>query len=236
MKTHRNPRLWAAALVLAIAAGAAHLLAESSGSLFWALVAKPVPVLLLLAWVVAAGRSALRVPLALGLGLSAVGDVLIQRPGGFLAGLGAFLLAHLAYTTGFWRARPVLLAARALPFLLFAGGMGYWIAPGTGGMEVPVGVYILAISAMMWRASVLAGAPGYPPLVGRLALGGALLFAASDSLIAIHRFVAPQPWANVPIMLLYWLGQSGIAAAAVVAGRAARPAALAGTGDSRGMS
>ena len=39
-----------------------------------------------------------------GLALSAVGDVLIQRPGGFLAGLAFFLAAHLAYTTGFWRA------------------------------------------------------------------------------------------------------------------------------------
>lgn len=205
---------------LAVAAGTAHLVAESAGEPLWALVAKPVPVLLLLAWVGLAGRSPLRAPLALGLALSAVGDVLIQRPGGFLAGLGAFLLAHLAYATGFWRARPQGLASRALPFLLFAGAMGYWIAPGTGGMEIPVGVYILAISAMMWRASVLVGVPGYPVIVGRLALGGALLFAASDSLIAIHRFIAPQPWANVPIMLLYWLGQAGIAAAAVVAGRA----------------
>lgn len=220
MEKRPHPGLPTAALALAIAAGAGHLAAESAGSPLWALVAKPIPVLVLLVWVVAAGRSALQAPLALGLGLSAVGDVLIQRPGGFLAGLGAFLLGHLAYTTGFWRARPVPLAARCLPFLLFAGSMGYWIAPGTGGMEIPVGVYILAISAMMWRASVLVGAPGIPALVGRLALGGALLFAASDSLIAIHRFVAPQPWANVPIMLLYWLGQAGIAGAAVVAGRA----------------
>ena len=144
----------------------------------------------------------------------------IQRPGGLLSGLGCFLLAHVAYSTGFWRARPLWLAARALPFLLFAGGMGYWIAPGIGGMEIPVGVYILAISAMMWRASVLVGAPALPVLVGRWALAGALLFAASDSLIAIHRFVAPQPWATVAIMVLYWLGQSGIAAAAVLAGRA----------------
>ena len=219
MPTRGNPALWAASAVLAVAAGAAHLFAENAGSERWALLAKPIPVLLLLAWVAVAGRSPMKGPLALGLALSAVADVLIQRSGGFLAGLGGFLLAHLAYTTGFWRTRPHLLAVRILPFLLFAGGMGYWITPGTAGMEIPVGIYILAISAMMWRASVLVGAPGYPALVGRLALGGALLFAASDSLIAIHRFVAPQPWANAPIMVLYWLGQAGIAAAAVRAGQ-----------------
>ena len=43
------------------------------------------------------------------------------------------------------------------------------------------------------------------------ALGGAILFAASDSLIAIRRFVEPLPWADPPIMLLYWAGQCGIA-------------------------
>lgn len=220
METRLKPGLWLAALVLAVAAGAGHLWAERAGLPLWALLAKPIPVVLLLAWVASAKSSPLRGPLALGLALSAVGDVLIQRPGGFLAGLGAFLVAHLAYTTGFWRARPQGLATRALPFLLFAGAMGYWIAPGTAGMEIPVGVYILAISVMMWRASGLVGAPGSPAMVGRLALGGALLFAASDSLIAMDRFVAPQAWAGVPIMLTYWLGQTGIAAAAIAAGRA----------------
>ncbi len=220
MSPRPHPALWSGAAALAVAAGAVHLLAEEAGQDGWALVAKPVPVLLLLARVLVAGRSPLRGPLALGLAISAVGDVLIQRPGGFLAGLGAFLLAHLAYATGFWRARPAGLWVRSLPFLLFAGAMGYLIAPGAVGMEIPVAVYILAITAMMWRASVLVGAPAGPVWLGRLALGGALLFAASDSLIAVHRFVAPLPWAAFPIMALYWLGQSGLAAASVVAGRA----------------
>lgn len=220
MRTSRVPPLWAAACLLAMAAGAGHLLAEGAGATLWALFAKPVPVLLLLAWVALAGDSALKWPLVAGLALSAVGDVLIQRPGGFLAGLAFFLAAHLAYTTGFWRASPALHAARALPFLLFGSLMGYWITPGTAGMAMPVGVYILAISVMMWRAAALNGAPRLDPLVGRLATVGAILFAASDSLIAIHRFVAPQAWAGVPIMLTYWLGQTGIAAAAIAAGRA----------------
>ncbi len=222
--------MWAAGCILALVAGAGHLAAESAGATLWALLAKPIPVLLLLVWVALAGDSALRWPLAGGLALSAVGDVLIQRPGGFLAGLAFFLAAHLAYTSGFWRASPKLHTARALPFLLFGSLMGYWITPGTAGMAIPVGVYILAISAMMWRAAALNGAPRLEPLVGRLATAGAILFAASDSLIAIHRFVAPIAWSDPPIMILYWLGQTGIAASAVVAGRAptegeARPAA-----------
>lgn len=209
---------WQLALLLAVTAGAAHLVAEAAGATTWALLTKPLPVLLLLARVCLAGGSTLRWPVVAGLAASAIGDVVIQRPGGFLAGLGCFLVAHLAYISGFWRARPALDPARALPFLLFGSLMGYWIAPGTGGMAIPVGVYILAISVMMWRAAALAGAPRLDPRIGWWATAGAIAFAASDSLIAIHRFVAPQPWVDPPIMILYWLGQAGIAAAAVVAG------------------
>lgn len=218
MEAPRVPALWAAAFLLALAAGAGYLVAESAGQTTWTLLAKPIPVLLLLARVSFAGSSELRWPVATGLALSAVGDVVLQLPGGFLAGLAFFLAAHLAYTTGFWRGSPALQAARVLPFLLFGSLMGYWITPGTAGMAIPVGVYILAISVMMWRAAALLGETRLHPLVGRLATAGAILFAASDSLIAIHRFVAPLAWADPAIMILYWLGQAGIAAAAVVAG------------------
>ena len=60
METGRVPGLWGAALILAVAAGAGHLLAESAGETFWALVAKPIPVLLLLARVCVARSSTLR--------------------------------------------------------------------------------------------------------------------------------------------------------------------------------
>ena len=40
---------------------------------------------------------------------------------------------------------------------------------------------------------------------------GAILFAASDTLIAFDRFHAPIVGVRYPIMLLYWAGQLGIA-------------------------
>ena len=63
METRRVPALWAAACLLAVAAGAAHLLAESAGETLWALLAKPVPVLLLLVWVGLAAHSPLKLSL-----------------------------------------------------------------------------------------------------------------------------------------------------------------------------
>jgi uncharacterized membrane protein YhhN len=59
-----------------------------------------------------------------------------------------------------------------------------------------------AIVTMMWRA---AARPGPTALLG------AMLFGASDTLIAFDRFHAPLPWARLPIILLYWAGQLLIA-------------------------
>jgi len=212
---------WAAGLVAAVM----HLFAEANGAATIALVAKPVPALLLAAAVFRSGRSALRLPVFAGLLASAVGDVLIQRPGGFLSGLAAFLVAHVCYVSGFWRARRDALWLRALPVALFGAFMASRLAGGlaAAGLPVRIGVivYILAICTMLWRAAALVGAPGFDRSVGRLALGGAIVFAASDSLIAIHRFVEPLSWSDVPIMVLYWAGQLGIAGAAMAATRSA---------------
>jgi len=53
-------------------------------------------------------------------------------------------------------------------------------------------------------------------LAAALGLAGAVAFGASDTLIAFDRFAAPIPRVRWPIMVLYWLGQSGIAASAVL--------------------
>jgi uncharacterized membrane protein YhhN len=85
-------------------------------------------------------------------------------------------------------------------------------------MRVPVLVYAVVICTMMWRAAVTVGTPG-----GWAALCGAVLFAASDTLIALHRFHTSIGDARALILPLYWAGQLLIAASA----RRAVPAAAA---------
>jgi uncharacterized membrane protein YhhN len=81
-------------------------------------------------------------------------------------------------------------------------------------MRPAVVAYVLAICTMLWRAAARVGREG-PARPGEwAALGGAVLFALSDSLIAFDRFHAPIPSVEVRIMLLYWAGQLGIAASA----------------------
>jgi len=145
--------------------------------------------------------------LALALGLC--GDVLLMLPqDGFVAGLGAFLLGHIAYIAGF--------QAAGVP----ATAVGLWLAPlllvllvvlprairgvikaGRGTLVAPVVVYALVISVM--AASALASG-------SRLAAAGGLLFLGSDGLIAYRRFVGDRPWMRLTIIVTYHLGQAAL--------------------------
>jgi len=180
------------------------------------LLTKAVPVACLAAVVAGANRSPTSRLVASGLSLSALGDFLLEaRPSLFLYGLLAFLAAHLAYVAAFLTVSRRLLLLRALPFASWGAGAFWLLGGGLGDLRFPVAVYMAAIVTMMWRAS---GA-------GALALVGAVLFGASDSLIAFDRFKAPLTWAPVPIIVLYWAGQLLIALFAVArADREPRPA------------
>lgn len=208
---------------LAVGLGAAVLffaaLASDLGTL--RLLAKPVPALALGGWVVRRGAPRVGPPVAVGLGLSAVGDCLLEL-GWFEPGLLAFLCAHLAYTVAFVRAAPRLALRRSLPFLAFGLGVFLVLRPGLGSLAVPVGVYVAAICAMMWRAAARVGAGPARHAAPWLGLAGALAFAASDTLIAFDRFHGGIAGVVVPVMILYWLGQWGIAASACGTPTAAR--------------
>jgi len=179
-------------------------------------VAKPVPVLALASWVLAAAPTAFGGLVAAGLLLSALGDLLLEL-GLFLPGLVAFLCAHLLYLAAFVRVetRPAL--GRALPFGAWGALALFVLWPGLGAMAVPVAVYVAVICTMMGRAAARVGSASTPALAAWLGLSGAVAFGASDTLIAFDRFHAPLPGVAWPVMALYWLGQSGIAASAVQA-------------------
>lgn len=177
------------------------------------LLSKPLPLIALLLWLRTAPPSAYRRWIGSGLLLSLVGDLLLEWPADlFVFGLGAFLLAHLAYLLAYLgasrRPAPVALLLAGLA----AGGMFALLASSDlGELLLPVAVYSLAIGSMLWRALARLGTAG-SARSNWLAAGGALLFVLSDSLIGINRFVAPFEGARYAIILSYWLGQWGIAA------------------------
>lgn len=197
-----------------IATAVLYFLGLAAGLPSLRLAAKPFPALALAAWVAARSRRWPGRLTAAGLAVSALGDALLEA-GSFLPGLLSFLAAHVAYLTAFLSAdrRPAL--GRALPFFAWGAGIFAFVRPGLGTLTAPVVVYVTVICTMMWRAAARVGGPGTPALAAALGLGGAVAFGLSDTLIAFDRFSAPIPGARWPIMLLYWLGQSGIAASAV---------------------
>ncbi|MFJ7314268.1 lysoplasmalogenase [Pseudomonas sp. NPDC098747] len=202
-------------LILALMGAVTFLYGLSTHATLLCLLVKPLPVLALLGWLHDAPPSDYRRWISLGLIFSLLGDVLLAWPGDlFVFGLGAFLVAHLAYLKAYL-SDCKRLAPMPLVLALGVGAvlLGMLISSGLGPLLVPVIVYGTAISAMLWRALARLGSD-VPKRSALLAAGGALAFVFSDSVIGIDRFVLPFHAAPYIIILSYWLGQWGIAASA----------------------
>lgn len=140
-----------------------------------------------------------------GLVLSLVGDAILlsARRSAFLAGLTAFLLAHLAYAAAFapLALTPLRIAAPLAGALVL---VLLWLWPRLDGMRGPVVVYALVISGMLYLALG----------VGRTEVRlGALLFYLSDLFVARDRFVRPGTANRLVGLPLYYAGQLLLAAA-----------------------
>jgi uncharacterized membrane protein YhhN len=156
--------------------------------------------------------------LTMALGLSAIGDAFLANEGekNFLFGLGAFLLAHLAYTALFLDYLP--LSPTLPPDVFHSAGIGALVLialffshrlwPHLGAMRLPVALYICAILAMGISAVLMQG-----PL---MVLVGAMMFMASDIILSHELFVWKEGAAIrriSPYLIwgLYWSGQALIA-------------------------
>jgi len=178
---------------LQLAAGAAKLIA-SAGFLAVALCSGAL-------------RSGYGRILSAGLVLSFAGDVFLigASQTAFLAGLGAFLLAHVAYVAAFaahglssrW------MAAAALPIGGIALLVSAWLAPHLPAeLVVPVRAYTAVISAMVVAAFGTRG-KGASPLI----LVGALAFFLSDLSVAALRLIQTEFPTYVWGLPLYYAGQ-----------------------------
>lgn len=202
-------------LILALMGAITFLYGLSVHATLLCLLVKPLPVLALLGWLHDAPHGEYRRWISLGLMFSLLGDVLLAWPGDFFVfGLGAFLLAHLAYLKAYLSdCRRLAVLPLILALIVGASLLGVLIAHGLGTLLIPVIVYGLAITAMLWRALARLGTDA-PKRSALLAAAGAGAFVFSDSVIGIDRFVAPFHAAPYVIILSYWLGQWGITASA----------------------
>lgn len=202
-------------LILALMGAVTFVYGLSTHATLLCLLVKPLPVLALLGWLHDAPPTDYRRWISLGLILSLVGDVLLAWPADlFIFGLGAFLFAHLAYLKAYFSdCRRAAVLPLILALAVGAVLLSILIAHGLGPLLVPVVVYALVISAMLWRALARVGTD-VPKRSALLAALGAVSFVFSDTLIGINRFVVSFEAAPYLLIISYWLGQWGIAASA----------------------
>lgn len=136
----------------------------------------------------------------LALVLSLAGDVfLLPTVDRFVPGLASFLLAHLAYIVGLTAddgpVAPTLAVLLVVPVAIRVIGGVRRREPE---LLVPVVVYIVVIAAMLAMALRSGDA---------VAASGALLFATSDSLLALDRFDRHRRWMPTAVMVTYHLAQ-----------------------------
>jgi uncharacterized membrane protein YhhN len=150
--------------------------------------------------------------------LSLAGDVFLMVPRDlFVAGLGSFLLAQVAYVGAFNRTAPPLAATLGgvavvllIGLPLFARMARGILASGQRTLLIPVAAYFAAIGAMVVSAIVTASRPDWDSAHSAWALAGAFLFLASDSLIGWKRFVRPVPGGDVAVTVTYHLAQAAL--------------------------
>lgn len=146
--------------------------------------------------------------------LCLAGDVFLMLPAGpdgsdrFVPGLGSFLLAQVMFTVGFslrggstgeYVLGGALVAVAAAPLAVrFIRAL---LRAGHANLVGPVVAYLFAIAAMATAAIGGANAWG---------IVGAVLFLASDSLIAETKFVSDRRGFPVAIMVTYHLALVGL--------------------------
>lgn len=149
----------------------------------------------------------------LSLFFSWAGDVLlmfqIRNEIFFLAGLSAFLLAHVFYIVVFHKIWVKENVKRNLWFLfiivLYYAVLIGWLSPYLGDKKLPVRIYGLVISFMFLLAMHMLYINN--KMAGRLMMIGALLFVISDSVLAINKFYHSFDYADIIIMLTYGFAQ-----------------------------
>ena len=144
--------------------------------------------------------------------LSLAGDVFLifehNHPVFFIYGLVCFLLAHIFFIVVFNRIRKENKTIVEWWVTIFVAGfyglLVWFLFPHLGEMKIPVLIYGLVISVMLFSALQLLFVRNNKLL---LITTGAILFVLSDSLLAINKFYAPFFCAGIMVMLTYAIAQ-----------------------------
>ncbi|MFT5144931.1 MAG: putative membrane protein YhhN [Rhodothermales bacterium] len=199
--------------VFALASVFVLLRAESAGYTRLTYAAKPlamvsIGLIAVLAWPVVS--ETYRQLIVAGMILSMVGDVFLMLPKDrFMAGLGAFLLAHIAYIAAFAGRLEDVPILPFLPFTLAFVFVARLLWPDLRSERYPVLIYSAALTVMAALATGVAVSEGSLSAVACAV--GAVLFVLSDTALAFDRFVGAFGSARYFILTTYFAAQLLIA-------------------------
>ncbi|MCQ3935763.1 MAG: hypothetical protein DPW18_01825 [Chloroflexi bacterium] len=190
-------------------------------------IVKPAVMVVLFAGLsVSAGLEGALFWFGLGILFSLTGDVLLMLSLDrfFLAGLTAFLLAHLAYVIGFNIPLPGLTSwGLILAVMIGWGGvrvinriLSALAAKGQNRLRLPVIVYSAVISLMLLSAMIKLPDLTWGAGASLLVSLGALLFYLSDVVLAWNKFVTPIQHGRIYNIAAYHLGQIAIVTGAAL--------------------
>ncbi len=195
---------------------AIYLLANLFGQEQMAFYMKPFLLLLLFLSVLVSKKFPTKNILLTALAFSWLGDVLLMfvsnNANFFIFGLIAFLISHLTYIVLFSR-QPKTEFENNAALLRFGAGfivlylclMLKVLLPHLGAMRLPVTVYALTISTMLFFA--FKGNLNWKKPAGHFVMFGAMFFVVSDSILAFNKFYAPIPFNTFLIMSTYCAAQ-----------------------------
>ena len=189
-------------------------------------VAKPAVMICLFLWLyTVTGLQGNALWFGLGILLSLVGDTLLMfsLEKFFLLGLVAFLLTHIFYIMGF-REAAMTVSGWSLIWLAFiAINISRLIRriveamrlKGEEKLVLPVAIYGIVISIMLYAAMSTIYDQSWKTRAVFFVTLGAILFVASDAILAWMKFVSPVRNGRVWNIALYHLGQIGLIAGVV---------------------
>ncbi len=191
------------------------------------IIAKPGVMTVLFLWLfTSVGMDGALLWFGLGILLSLTGDVLlmISLDRLFLAGLVAFLLAHIAYVIGFNIPVPQMnFFGIVFAIMIGLGGariirriLDHLPATGQGRMRIPIILYSTVISVMLLSAMMKLTDISWNASAALLVSIGAILFYISDIILAWHKFVAPIQHGRIYNIAAYHFAQIALIAGVIV--------------------
>lgn len=204
-------------LIFPVALGLGELIAAARGWRRAEYFFKPATMIALLTWlVINGGLAGQMLWFSLGVLFSLAGDIiLLFSEKLFIGGLIAFLLAHIAYTIGFNTLGPPYYLASLIPATMIILTTTQFYRKVAAGMRascqenlvLPGMAYAVAISLMLFSASLTLVKPDWPAGAAILASAGALLFYISDMTLSWVKCVTTLRNGPAITMATYYLGQ-----------------------------